>query len=121
MDDRLRNAGSAIIDPRKLRDYALNFQHATGRYKAAFFAQMGYVSEHWQDLEKDIREQHLILPAKPGKVSPFGVKYTVTGPLIGPAGITRQITTVWIIRSGKDNPELVTIEPAAIRKASQDE
>ena len=44
------------IDPRKLRDYALDFSHDTGQYKAAFFAQMGYVAKgvattgarHWR-------------------------------------------------------------------------
>ena len=121
MENGLPNAGSAVIDPRKLRDYALNFEHATGRYKAAFFAQMGYASDRWQVLENDIREQHLILPAKTGLASPFGLKYSITGPLTGPAGVTRQVTTVWIVRPGKDRPELVTIEPAATRKVSGNE
>ena len=31
MDNGLPNAGSEVIDPRKLRDYALNFEYATGR------------------------------------------------------------------------------------------
>jgi hypothetical protein len=57
MSDRLPNAAHAQIDPRKLRDYALNPKHDTGRYKAAFFAQMGYAAYDWQRLEQDIREQ----------------------------------------------------------------
>lgn len=44
MPDRLANAEKARINPRKLRDYALNPEHESGRYKAAFFAQMGYTS-----------------------------------------------------------------------------
>ena len=117
MPDRLPNADQARIDSRKLRDYALNPQHVAGRYKAAFFAQMGYTAANWQRLEQDIRTQHLSQPAEPGQPSLYGRKYTITAPLQGPLGWARQVTTVWIIRSGSDYPELVTIEPATKRKA----
>ena len=118
MSDRLPNAANAQIDPRKLRDYALNPEHDTGRYKAAFFAQMGYAAGNWQRLEQDIREQHLDQPVEPGQPSPYGRKYTITAPLQGPRGPARQVTTVWIMRSGSDWAELVTIEPATHRKVS---
>jgi hypothetical protein len=113
MLDCLPNAEKARIDPRKLRDYALNPSHDTGRYKAAFFAQMGYEAADWQKLERDIREQHLSQPAEPGQPSPYGRKYTITASLQGPKGAARQVTTVWIVRPGNDFAELVTIEPAA--------
>jgi hypothetical protein len=48
MSDRLPNATNAQIDLRKLRDYALHPEHDTGRYMAAFFAQMGYAAANWQ-------------------------------------------------------------------------
>lgn len=115
MFDLLPNAANAVLDPRKLRDYVLNPEHATGRYKAAFFAQMGYSVGDWGRLERDIREQHLTQPAEPGQLSPFGRKYVITAALQGPHGAARQVTSVWIIRPGKDRPELVTIEPAARR------
>ena len=118
MSDRLPNAVGAQIDPRKLRDYALNPEHESGRYKAAFFAQMGYTAEHWQRLEQDIREQHLAQPIEAGQSSSFGRKVTITAPLQGPHGLARQVTTVWIFRPGSDWAELVTIEPAAHRKSS---
>ena len=122
MSDRLPNAVGAQIDPRKLRDYALNPEHESGRYsgryKAAFFAQMGYAAEHWQRLEQDIREQHLAQPTEVGQPSPYGRKYSITAPLQGPHGLARQVTTVWIFRPGSDWAELVTIEPAAHRKLS---
>jgi len=41
----LPNAQKARINYRKLRDYALNTKHDTGKYKAAFFYQMGYTVE----------------------------------------------------------------------------
>ena len=118
MSDRLPNAVGAQIDPRKLRDYALNPEHDSGRYKAAFFAQMGCTADHWQRLEQDIREQHLAQPIEAGQPSSYGRKYTITAPLQGPHGLARQVTTVWIFRPGRDWAELVTIEPAVHKKAS---
>lgn len=121
MAERLPNADQARIDPRKLRDYVLDTEHATGRYKAAFFAQLGYSADNWQRLERDIREQHLTQFAELGQESPFGRKYTITAPLRGPQSEARQITTVWIIRVDHDFPELVTIVPADRPKESEDE
>jgi hypothetical protein len=118
MPDRLPNADMARIDPRKLRDYVLNPEHSSGKYKAAFFAQMGYTAENWQQLERDIRAQHLSQPAQPGQRSAYGQKYTITAPLQGPRGSARQVTTVWIFRSGSDFATMVTIEPAARRKVN---
>lgn len=84
MGELLRNAENAYIDPRKLRDYALSLSHDSGRYKAAFFAQMGYNAEKWWQLENDIREQHLTQRAEEGSASPFGIKYTITAQIQGP-------------------------------------
>jgi hypothetical protein len=112
MENRLPNASSLVIDPRKLREYVLNFEHPTGKYKAAFFAQMDYIAIHWQELEKDIREQHLVLPAEAGQNSPFGLKYTITGPLAGPSGDIRTLATHQIRRiSSKD---VITTRQAAL-------
>ena len=113
MVDLLPNADKTLIDARKLRDYALNPEHASGKFKAAFFAQMGYDVANWRQLEKDIRTQHLSQPAEPGQSTPYGRKYTITAPLRGLTGEARQVTTVWIFRPGSDCAELVTIEPAA--------
>jgi hypothetical protein len=121
MSHPLPNAANAEIDPRKLRDYALNPEHDTGRYKAAFFAQMGYSAKDWQRLERDIREQHLTQPAEVGQLSPFGRKYVITATLQGPRGPARRVTSVWIFRQDRDRAELVTIEPAARRKVSRNE
>jgi hypothetical protein len=110
--ERLPNAENAFIDPRKLRDYALAPEHETGKYKAEFFMQMGYSQNEWRVLEDDIRHQHLTQPAEKGKPSSFSDKYIITAPLRGPNGAVRNVTTVWILRIGKNQCELVTIEPA---------
>jgi len=110
--ETLPNVEHAFIDPRKLRDYALHGEHEAGKYKAEFFAQMGYTRDDWHVLEQDIREQHLTQFVEPGKASQFGIKYVITAPLRGPNGETRNVTTVWILRPDKNFCELVTIEPA---------
>lgn len=112
MADLLPNAAKAVIDPRKLRDYALSLEHDSGRFKAAHFAQMGYNAVQWRLLERDIRAQHLTQVAEPGQPSPYGQKYSITAPLRGLNGEVRQVTTVWLFRPGNDYAELVTIEPA---------
>jgi hypothetical protein len=89
-----------------------------GRFKAAFFAQVGYTTENWQQLALDIREQHLSQPAEPGQSSPYGQKYTITAPLKGPKGRVRQVTTVWIIRPDQSFADLVTIQPATRKRVS---
>lgn len=116
MSSSIPNPERAVIDPRKLRDYALNPTHESGRFKAAFFAQMGYAAADWRWLERDIRQQHLTQPAEPGQPSPFGQKYIITAPLVGLTGEVRQVTTVWIVRPGNDWADLATIEPAPRRK-----
>ena len=116
MAEWLHNAEKAVIDPRKLRGYALNLQHESGRHKAAFFAQMGYSAENWERLAQDIRQQHLTQEVEPGQPSSFGEKYTITALLQGPVGAPRWVTTVWIFRPGQDFAELVTIEPAQRRR-----
>ncbi len=116
MSESIPHPEQARIDPRKLRDYALNPNHESGRFKAAFFVQMGYRAEQWQRLERDIREQHLTQQAESGQPSLYGVKYTITAPLLGPVGQARWVTTVWIVKPGHDWAELVTIEPAVRRK-----
>lgn len=117
MATRLPNPDSARIDARKLRDYALSPTHESGKHKAAFFAQMGYDQQHWERLSQDIMQQHVHQEADAGQPSPYGQKYVITANLRGPSGETRQVTTVWIVRSDSDLPELVTIEPASRRKA----
>lgn len=52
----LPGAESAIIDPKKLRDYALNADHAgDGRHKARVFASaLGYSRDDWPTLRAQL-------------------------------------------------------------------
>ena len=61
----LPNAELAEIDPQKLHGYLLSKTHPVGRFKARFFAALGYAAERWQELEADLRMQHLTQDAEP--------------------------------------------------------
>ena len=83
----------------------LNAEHSSGKYKAEFFASMGYNADNWERLEHDIREQHLSQPVKLGQPSPFGKKVCDHCAIERAEGDARQVTTVWIIRVGNDFAE----------------
>jgi hypothetical protein len=108
---QLPNADLAIIEPSKLHDYLLSPLHPLGRFKAAFFISLGYSPERWQELDRDIREQHLILDAEPGETTKYGQKYLIQGPLRGPGGTIVQLVSVWIIQGGEETPRFVTAYP----------
>ncbi len=108
---QLPSADLAIIEPSKLQDYLLSPFHPLGRFKAAFFASLGYSHERWQELDRDIREQHLIMDAELGEITKYGRKYLIRGPLRTPEGTIVQLVSVWIIRGGEEAPRFVTAYP----------
>ena len=108
---QLPSADHAIIEPSKLQDYLLSSHHPLGRFKAAFFASLGYSQERWKELDRDIREQHLILDAEMGEATKYGQKYLIRGPLRSPEGTIVQLVTVWIVRGDEETPRFVTAYP----------
>jgi hypothetical protein len=108
---KLPNASRAIIDPAKLRDYLLSPGHPVGRFKAPFFAALGYVQEQWQQLEADLRAQHLSQEAQPAATSLYGEKYEIRAILTGAGGRSTEVVSVWIILAGEDAPRFVTAYP----------
>lgn len=109
---RKLSAAEAIISPEKLRDYILSPAHPDGRSKAAYLARGGYSREGWSRLERDLRDQHLTHDARPARVTPWGRKYEILGPLTGPNGQTVWIRSVWIVRQEEDVARLITLIPA---------
>jgi hypothetical protein len=112
--NRLPNADSAVIGVEKLRDYILSTTHPVGRFKATFFAALGYRRGDWMKLERDLRLQHLTLPAKAVGSSPHGQKFRIEAPLRGPAGRSAVVVSIWIIRD-VGVPHLVTLYPGGPR------
>lgn len=107
----LPEAERAVVEPRKLRDYLLSQSHPVGRFKASFFARLGYTQDGWGVLSADLRQHAAAGVAQPVEATRFGQKYQVTGPMRGPAGKEAEIVTVWIILNGEDFPRFVTAFP----------
>lgn len=112
---KLPNAHLAVVDRRKVTDYLLDAEHPRNGGKAAFFKALGFSAEApWRFIEAIRR---LAMDATGDVVtcveSAHGEKYVVDGPLPGhtqesPAPSVR---TVWMIRHGREVPELVTAYP----------
>ena len=111
---KLPAAERAVIAPAKIRDYLLSTSHPVGRFKAPFFARLGYTSANWRRLEKDLLDLAVSGGAELGKDSPYGQKYEIRGILSGPSGRSAGVLTVWIVLFGGDVPQFVTAFPGEI-------
>ena len=108
---QIPNADRALIDPVKLHGYLLSRGHPVGRFKAAFFIALGYSSEQWQELEADLRSQHLSRDATLEGQTPYGRKYSIRASLLGPSGSSAAVVSVWVVRTGEELPRFVTAYP----------
>ena len=108
---KILNAEKAIIEADKLRNYILSPTHPTGRFKAAFFRELGYSVENWGVFEQHLREQILPLNAVKIEKSEYGQKFVIEGPMTGLTGKTVQVVTVWVILKGENSPRFITAYP----------
>jgi hypothetical protein len=99
------------VEPAKVQDYLLSREHSVGRFKAAFFASLGYDAARWQELEADLRNLAQSAEARLGDRTRYGQKYEIDGTLIGPRGKSASVRTVWIVRFGEEVPRFVTAFP----------
>ena len=103
------HAESAIIDSRKLTEYALNPNHEVGKHKAKVFeSALGYNQSNADELILKIKQGLKENPAQLGKKDQYGQRYTVNIPIQGPNGKTAIVTTGWILESGSKTPKLTT-------------
>lgn len=104
----LPNADRAVIDERKLTEYALNPAHPRGREKARQFATaLGYDRANYAGLVDQIRAAIGLHEAMLVRQDRYGRHYRVDLTLAGPQG-TAQVRTGWLIDRGKDVPRLTT-------------
>lgn len=108
---KLPGGDIAIIDPTKMRDYLLSPEHPVGRFKAAFFARIGYARDDWERLCSDLRAVAASGEATPGSANQFGQKYEVRATLGAVAGRSAEVVTVWIVRTGEAAPRFITAYP----------
>jgi len=112
----LPNAHLAVVDPRKLHDYALNPDPTAehdGRHKARVFAAVLEIRQHdWRYLSDWLLLGVRHWPAVRIRHGPHGVwSYEVVIPVIGRNGVQAPVTTGWVVEDAV--PSLVT---AYIRK-----
>ncbi len=104
-------AANAIVDPAKIRDYLVSPEHPVGRFKAVFFARLGYSRQNWQALQSEFRRLALSEDAAPGPTNDFGLKFEVHATLEGPSGRRADVVIVWIVLNGEHSPRFVTAFP----------
>ena len=105
----LVGANRAVIDPRKLTDYALNRDHAVGGNKARVFESvLGFTKDNSDLLMKQLQEGVMKNIPTPGKVDQYGARFTVDIPVVGPKG-SGVVRSGWIYKPGSDTPEMTTI------------
>jgi hypothetical protein len=105
------NADRATIDAAKLRDYLLSAAHPIGRFKARFFAALGFSSPQWTELADAFRIQHLTQAAEASAPTGYGQTFTIRAILVGPTGQSALVVSVWFIPAGGDVPRFVTAYP----------
>ena len=108
---RLPNSDRAIIDPQKLHGYLLSTSHGVGRFKARFFAALGYAAERWQEFEIDLRGQHLTQDAELSETLPDGQLFTIRAILSGRNGQSAMVLSVWFVPAVSGIPRFVTAYP----------
>ena len=105
----LPNYEEAVILREKLEGYSLNLEHPVGKHHAIVFkSALGFEHANWQLLESALLIELPYHNAGAVKRGPWGEKYILVFPIIGPNGNTVEVLSVWIIRPGTDFPSLVT-------------
>ena len=107
---KLPGADHLVVDERKVREYLLSSSHPIGRFKAAAFARVGFDAQNWRQFISAIRNLALRGDAVPSEPGMYGVKYLISGTIIGPSG-KLEVTTVWLIPTEGGAPRLVTVYP----------
>jgi len=108
---KVPNADQAIIAQDKLSNYLLNVAHRRGASKAKLLLAMGYRPDRWQQLEADIRSQHLGAEVEGTVSTEYGTRYEIVAPLQGPAAPAVAFRSVWQIDTGTRVPRLITMYP----------
>ena len=106
----LPNPDRALIDPVKLHGYLLSMTHPIGRFKARFFAALGFDGQRWHELDAALRAQHLTQDARFRGTGSHGQLFTMQASLTGPVG-SALVVSVWLVRTGEDHPRFVTAYP----------
>ncbi|MBE9232119.1 hypothetical protein IQ231_10585 [Cuspidothrix issatschenkoi LEGE 03284] len=107
----LPNSENAVVDIRKLRDYSLNPNHATGKDKARLFSSiLGMTAENAEELRQIILEKVKTQEVSLNRYDEYGQRYTLDFTLQW-QNRSATIRTGWIIKSGSEIPSLTSCYP----------
>jgi hypothetical protein len=107
----LPDSDRAVIEDAKLTAYLLNPTHDEGGPKAHFFLAHGYRRDQPGTLRAALLAHGRVHPVVGTRLTPHGMRYTISGPLLMPDGQTRVVRTVWQVDIGTDFPRLITAHP----------
>lgn len=107
---KLPTSDRVVIDERKVRDYLLSQSHPVGRFKARYFAALGFDQDQADAFILEVRRIAAEGEVLETQDTAFGRKYTVRGVLRGPGGSV-PVFTVWIQERGQQDVRLVTVRP----------
>lgn len=103
-------ASRVVIDPRKLREYALDFDAPRARHKARGFEQvLGFTRENYQHLLEQIETEAPEAEVHFRGQDEFGRRYVADLQIQGPAGQRATVRTGWFVPEGKNEVRLVTL------------
>ncbi|MEP0878179.1 hypothetical protein NDA00_20430 [Funiculus sociatus GB2-M2] len=101
---------SLVIDPRKLREYALNPDNPIGGDKAVMFQRhLGFTKDNYEPLLEQISAKVLEAEAILGQTDEHGQRYRIDLEIIGTEGQQEIVRTGWIVELGSDAARLVTL------------
>lgn len=105
------NAGRAVVDTRKLRDYCLNPTHDEGQHKARLFAAaLGMTRDDAEDLRDALLQAIKTYDTQLGRRDEYGQRYVIDFVLAW-RGKRAMIRSSWIIEHGSDTPRLTSCYP----------
>jgi hypothetical protein len=104
-------AQQILIDPRKLTEYALNFDNPIGADKAIMFQRhLGFTKENHQILLEQIKSKVMDSDATLGIFDEHGQRYQVDLEITGiELGQNETVRTGWIIRPNENVARLITL------------
>ena len=108
---RVPNAAFAVVEPAKISSYLLVESHPEGGPKAVFFKRFGFDLNNSQALVSALLMHVATHPVTRVRVTIFGAKYEVTGPLLAPDGRLPKVKSVWAIDHGTSIPRFITAFP----------
>jgi hypothetical protein len=111
---KLPNAHLAVVEREKIVNYLLDPLHPNAADKAEFFALFGFSAESWTDFAASLVRHGLENDVSRARLTLFGLRYQVDGPLVTPIGIKPRVRTVWQIDEEGVAPRLITAHPLEV-------